>query len=83
MPVYCLANCCGHLISVPAKAAQKLLDNPNIEAVSIDEPLTAAYYTVGSSSVGTSHVSLPTPVMHAYPGLATLGYDGTGILRRR
>ena len=69
----------GHAISVPAQAALKLLDNPNVKAVSVDEPLTAAYYTVGSSSVGSSTTSVPTAVLHAYPGLTTLPWDGTGI----
>ena len=45
----------GHAISVPAKAALKLIEhNPNIARVSVDERLESAYFTVGSSSVDSS-----------------------------
>ena len=70
----------GHAISVPAQAAQKLVEKtPNIDHVSVDESLEAAYYTVGSPSVGSSHSSVPTAVMRAYPGLSTLAYTGSDI----
>ena len=59
----------GHAIEIPAKAAEKLLqNNPNIAHVSLDEPLTAA-----------STTSLPTPIGHSYPEIFNLPYTGAGV----
>ena len=69
----------GQAIRLPAKAAANLARQQNVRQVSIDEPLQAAYFTVGGSATNSSHTSTPAPVLHDYPALEYLPYKGKGI----
>ncbi len=76
----------GHAIRVPAHAARALENNPNVERISLDEPVSGAVlstlddglYTVTGASTAIV-ASLPSSVSDGLPGLDAVPYTGAGV----
>ena len=76
----------GHAIRVPARAARTLENNPNVERISLDEPVSGAVmstlddglYTVTGASTAIV-ASLPSSVTDGVAGLDTVPYTGAGV----